>query len=128
VLSLFSGDAAQNILSFYGFSSDRTQTLTSMHNFSSTLKLLARREGALTLMETYFQMRQRILGERHHDTQSSLGTLNGWRAERSDDDLFLSLSTQLAGGIVLKGLATMLRLLALCHSEHVGTSGGVILA
>jgi tetratricopeptide (TPR) repeat protein len=65
---------------------EHPHTLTSMHNLASTLKLLARREEALALMETCFQLRQRILGDQHHDTQSSLCTLNGWRAQHSEEN------------------------------------------
>jgi hypothetical protein len=57
-----------------------------MHNLAFTLHSQARCEEALALMETCFQSRQQILGEQHHDTQSSLDTLNGWRAECSGEN------------------------------------------
>jgi hypothetical protein len=63
---------------------EHPDTLTSMHNVASTLQSQARCEEALQLIETCFQLRQQVLGEQHYKTQSSLGTLNGWRAERSN--------------------------------------------
>jgi tetratricopeptide (TPR) repeat protein len=63
---------------------EHPDTLTSMHNLAFTLQSQSRREEALALMETCFQSRQQVLGEQHYDTQSSLGTLNGWRPERSN--------------------------------------------
>jgi tetratricopeptide (TPR) repeat protein len=66
---------------------EHPDTLTSMHNLAFTLQSQARREEALELMKTCFQLRQQVLGEQHYKTQSSLGTLNGWRAERSDEYL-----------------------------------------
>jgi hypothetical protein len=65
---------------------EHPDTLTSMHNFAFTLQSQARREEALALMETCFQSRQQVLGKQHYDTQLSLGTLNSWRAERSDEN------------------------------------------
>jgi hypothetical protein len=65
---------------------EHPDTLTSMHNLAFTLQSQACRKEALALMETCFQLRQQVLGEHQHDTQSSLATLNGWRAERSDEN------------------------------------------
>jgi hypothetical protein len=57
-------------------------TLTSMHNLAFTLQSQTRCEEALALMEKCFQSRQQVPGEQHHDTQSSLGTLNKYRKQR----------------------------------------------
>jgi tetratricopeptide (TPR) repeat protein len=63
---------------------EHPNTLTSMYNLAFSLRSQARREEALALMETCLLSRQQVLGEQHPDTQLSLGTLSGWRAERSD--------------------------------------------
>ncbi|EMD63676.1 hypothetical protein COCSADRAFT_37446 [Bipolaris sorokiniana ND90Pr] len=51
-----------------------------MHNFAYTLKLQARHDEALVLIERCFQSRRQILGEHHPNTRSSLDALNSWRA------------------------------------------------
>ncbi|KAF1949127.1 hypothetical protein CC80DRAFT_360660, partial [Byssothecium circinans] len=57
--------------------------LTSMNNLAFILQCQARHKEALALMERCFRLRQQVLGEQHPDTQSSLGTLAGWRADCS---------------------------------------------
>jgi hypothetical protein len=42
---------------------EHPSTLTSMGNLAFTLQSQARREEALALMETCFQLRQQVLGE-----------------------------------------------------------------
>jgi tetratricopeptide (TPR) repeat protein len=68
------------------FGDKHPDTLLSMYNFAFKLHLQARREEALALMETCFQLCQQGLGEQHSHTQSSLDTLNKWRAELSKGD------------------------------------------
>ena len=63
---------------------EHPDTLTCMHNLAHTLHSQDRRGEALTMMERCFQSRQQVLGEQHHGTQSSLNTLNIWRAESSN--------------------------------------------
>jgi hypothetical protein len=63
---------------------DHPDTLTSMSNLAFTWEAQARCAEALALMEKCFQSRQQVLGEQHPYTQSSLDTLNDWRAECSD--------------------------------------------
>jgi hypothetical protein len=65
---------------------EHPDTLLSMHNLAFTLQSQARRQEALALMETCFQSRQHVLGKQHSHTQLSLATLNGWRAECSDEN------------------------------------------
>ncbi|KAF5847210.1 hypothetical protein GGP41_003446 [Bipolaris sorokiniana] len=60
---------------------EHPNTLTSTNNLAFTLQSQARREEALALMEIC------VLGEQHHDTQSSLDTLHCWRAEYIDESL-----------------------------------------
>ena len=62
-------------------------TLTSMNNLALALQSQARRQEALALMETCFQLRQQVLGEQHHNTQSSFDTLHSWRAECINENL-----------------------------------------
>jgi hypothetical protein len=44
-------------------SDEYPNTLTNMSNLAFTLQSQARREEALALMETCFQLRQQVLGE-----------------------------------------------------------------
>ena len=55
--------------------------LTAMGNLAFTLKSQRRNEEAISLMDTCFQLRKRILGGHHPDTESSLEALNEWQME-----------------------------------------------
>jgi IS1 family transposase len=59
---------------------EHPSTLASIVNLAYTLWLWSCYKEAVALIELCFQSREQVLGRQHPDTQSSLKTLDGWRA------------------------------------------------
>lgn len=60
---------------------EHLDTLTVINNLAFTLKSQSRNKEAISLMETCFQLRERILGCYHPNTKISLKALNKWQME-----------------------------------------------
>jgi hypothetical protein len=60
---------------------EHPSTLNAIANLAFTLNSQNRNKEAISLMETCFQLRTRILGAHHPDTESSLEALTQWQME-----------------------------------------------
>jgi len=68
-------------------SDEHPYTLSSMHNLAYTLWSQSCYKEAVAWIESCFQSREQVLGRQHLDTQSSLKTLDSWRAHLREGPL-----------------------------------------